>query len=87
MEKNENVELKRIIDILFSKKLLIIIVLIIFTLLGYLYSYEYVVPEYKSTSTLLLIPDGESENKAITTSDLTVNSGLISTYSNIAKNN
>ena len=55
MEKNENVEIKRIIDILKSKKLIIIALLILFVVIGYLYSYHYVVPEYKSTSTMLLI--------------------------------
>ena len=86
MEKNENIELKKLIDILLSKKILIVVTLIIFTLLGYVYSYYYLIPQYKSNSTLLLIPNSTSENRTITTSDLTLNSGLISTYSNIATN-
>lgn len=86
MGKDENIEINRIIDILKSKKILIALILVLFIVLGYFYSYHYVVPEYKSTSTLLLIPNNSDESKTITSSDLTLNSGLISTYSNIAKN-
>ena len=86
MNVNENINIRRILDILISKKILIAFILIIFTTLGYLYSYKYIVPEYKSSSTLLLIPNSSSETQTITNSDLTLNSSLISTYSNIAKN-
>lgn len=85
MGKNENIEFKRILDILKSKILLIVFILICSTLLGYVYSYYYVIPEYKSTATLLLIPNETSENKTITSADLNLNAELISTYSNIAK--
>ena len=86
MGKDENIEINRIIDILKSKKILIAFILSLFIVLGYFYSYHYVKPEYKSTTTLLLIPNNSEESKTITNSDLTLNSGLISTYSNIAKN-
>ena len=82
MGNQENIDLKRILDILKGKKLMIVVILVLFTLFGCLYSYKYVVPKYKSTSTLLLIP----ESTTITNSDLNLNSGLISTYSNIADN-
>lgn len=80
--ENKNIEINRILDIVKSKKILIIFIIMLSTLLGYYYSYQYITPKYQSTSTLLLIP----ENTTITTSDLTLNSGLISTYSNIATN-
>ena len=83
MNKNENIEFKRMLDILNNKKRIIALILILFIALGYLYSYYYVVPEYKSTSTLLLIPN---DDETVTSSELTLNSGLISTYGNIAKN-
>ena len=86
MTNNENIGTNRIFNILKGKKMLIAFILIVFTLLGYLYSFEYVVPKYKSTLSLLLIPNTESETQTITNSDLTLNSSLISTYSNIAKN-
>lgn len=85
MEKNENIEFNRILDILKNRIIFIVLILIVFTVLGYWYSYYCVTPEYKSTSTLLLIPNNDN-SKSITNSDLTLNSSLISTYSNIAKN-
>ncbi len=92
MVKNENIEITRILDMIKSKKLVILFILIIFTLIGYIYSYHYVVPKYKATSTLLLIPNSTSEGKVIMTSDiavnadLTLNSGLIETYRSIGEN-
>lgn len=86
MERNENIEIKRILDILKRKKFIIVILLIICMAIGYFYSYNCIVPKYKSTETLLLIPNNVNESETITNSDLTMNSGLISTYSNIAKN-
>lgn len=84
MNINENISVKRILDVFKNQKILIMLILVIFTLVGYLYSYKYVVPKYQSSSTLLLIPNSVSET--VTNSDLTLNSELITTYSNIAKN-
>ena len=86
MGENENIEITRILDILMRKKFVIIAVLIIFIIMGCIYSYGYIIPKYKSTTSLLLIPNTTSENKSITSTDLTLNSELIVTYSNIAKN-
>ena len=63
MGKDENIEINRIIDILKSKKILIAFILSLFIVLGYFYSYHYVKPEYKSTTTLLLIPNNSEESK------------------------
>ncbi len=86
MGKNENIEITRILDSIKSKKLVILFILIIFILFGYVYSYHYVVPEYKATSTLLLIPNNTSQGTMLMNSELTVNSELIETYRNIGKN-
>ena len=86
IKRNESIEIKRILDILRSKKILVAFILITFIVLGSLYSYYYVVPKYKSTSTLLLIPNTISEDKTVTNLELLINSELINTYSNIAKN-
>lgn len=92
MGKNENIEISRILDIIKSKKLVIATILVIFIVLGYIYSYHYVVPKYKATSSLLLIPNSASEGKVIMSSDLTVNAdltvntGLIETYRSIGEN-
>ena len=86
MEKNENIQMKRILDILKGHGIILAIVLtIVFMIMGYIYSYYYVTPKYKSTATLLLIPNNSQETQGLTSTDLTLNSELILTYSNIAK--
>lgn len=86
MKRNESIESKRILDILVSKKILIAFILIVFTLLGYVYTYHFVVPKYQSTSTLLLIPNDTYESRELTNIELLINSELITTYSSIAQN-
>ncbi len=92
MGKNENIEITRILDILKSKKLIILCILMISILIGFVYSYFYVVPEYKATSTLLLIPNSTTNGQVVATqdlavsTDLTVNKGLIETYRKIGEN-
>lgn len=92
MGKNENIEISRILDVIKSKMLVIMAILIIFMGLGFIYSYHYVVPKYKATSTLLLIPNSATDGKVIMNSDLslnsdlTVNTGLIETYRSIGEN-
>lgn len=84
MDKNENIDIKRLLDIVFSKKLMIITILLISLALGYWYSYHYKQSEYESSATILLARNDE-ENTRITQSDLNLNSNLIVTYSNIAR--
>ena len=76
-----NKNLERIIDILKVKKLIILTIIITSIILGYLFCFYLVKPTYMSTETLLLIPSEEEINN----SNLTLNSELISTYSNIIK--
>ena len=83
MDKNENIDIKRLLDIVFSKKLMIITILLISLALGYWYSYHYKQSEYESSATILLARNDE-ENTRITQSDLNLNSNLIVNYSNIA---
>lgn len=85
MEKYEDVDIKRIIEIIFSKKILIILIFLLSITLGYVYSYYYKKPEYKSSVTILLVADENKANKELTQTDLNINSSLISTYSSIAK--
>lgn len=81
-------EVTRILDIVKTKKAMIWFIILIFILLGYLYSYHYIEPEYQATSTLLLIPNSSSTlgNQVMMNSDLTINAGLIETYRRIGEN-
>ena len=85
MENYEDIDIKRILEIIFSKKIFIILILLLSITLGYVYSYYYKQPEYKSSVTILLVADENKVNKEVTQTDLNINSSLISTYSSIAK--
>lgn len=85
MENNEEIDIKRIIEIIFSKKLIITLIILLSVTLGYVYSYYYKKPEYKSSVTILLVADENKTDKSLTQTDVNLNNGLISTYSSIAK--
>lgn len=85
MENYEDIDIKRILEIIFSEKILIILILLLSITLGYVYSYYYKKPEYKSSVTILLVADENRVDKELTQTDLSINSSLISTYSSIAK--
>ena len=85
MENYEDIDIKRILEIIFSKKIFIILILLVSITLGYVYSYYYKQPEYKSSVTILLVADENKTNQELTQTDLNINSSLISTYSSIAK--
>lgn len=83
----EELDLKDLFMMLWNKKLQIVLIVAIFAVIGIIYTMGFVVPEYSSYTTLLLV--GSSNNtgntNTITTSDLTLNSRLVSTYSVLIK--
>lgn len=85
----EELDLKELFSIFWSKKTEIILITLIFMVIGIIYSYAFVTPEYKSSTTLILATLNDdkqtSSSEAITQTDLTLNSSLVSTYSEIIK--
>ena len=86
----EEIDLKELFEIFWSKKILIILIVILFAVIGMAYSFLLVVPEYTSSTTLVLtkadsVTTPTDLNDSITTSDITLNSQLVSTYSELAK--
>lgn len=86
----EEIDLKELFEMFWNKKILIISVVILFGIIGMLYSFLLVVPKYTSSTTLVLTKaDSVSKptelDESITTSDVTLNSQLVSTYSELAK--
>ena len=84
----EEINLKETLIIIWNKKIRILLVTAIFILLGALYSYKYIMPEYTSSATLVLATsEGKADNETntITTTDITLNSKLVSTYSELLK--
>ena len=88
MEIKEKINLKRLNSVLKKNSLKIIIILFLFTLCGYFYSYNFVVPKYKSTSTILLASNNlNKDTNTVTQTDVNLNKNLISTYGKILKSN
>lgn len=75
----EEINLKELFDFIISKFYIIIISFLVVLIVGDIYSANFRTPMYHSTTTIVLV--SESEN--ITSGDLSVNSSLLSTYSNI----
>lgn len=80
----EELDLKEIFYIFWSRKLYIILIVAVFIAIGIAYSYMYVSPVYKSETTLVLVKSNEDNNEnnvgTITTTDLTLNQKLVATY-------
>lgn len=85
MENNEYIDMKKILNIISSKKIFIALIILLSLVMGYFYSYYYKKPQYNSSVTVLLTGDEAQGEKQVTQTDLNLNSGLISTYGSIAK--
>ena len=80
----EELDLKELFEMFWNKKIKIILIVAIFAVIGVIYSIGFVVPEYTAFTKLVLA--GQS-SEAITTTDLTINSKLVGTYSELVTSN
>ena len=87
----EEIDLKELFDIFWNKKILILSVVVIFAVIGAVYSFAFKTPMYSSSTTLVLAMSetttSSEETNSITTTDMTLNSSLVSTYSKIVESN
>ena len=81
----EELDLKELFEIFWSKKIQIIIITLIFIVIGIVYSYTYVSPKYKSETSLLIVKQESLDSGTLTTTDLTLTQKLVSTYSELIK--
>lgn len=86
----EEIDLKELISMFMKRKVLIILVVIIFALIGAIYTVKFITPTYQSTTRLLLVQTGEKSNVdeytgSITTTDITLNSKLVNNYREISR--
>ena len=80
----EELDLKDLFNIFWNKKLYIILIVLIFIVLGVIYTVGFTKPMYSSSTTLVLAGAGNNGNErtnSITATDVTLNSQLVSTYS------
>lgn len=83
----QETEIKDIFTLIIKKRIEIVLITLIFFMLGCVYTLNFTKPEYNSDITLVLVSSNnlENTNMAITTSDITLNTKLISTYSKLIK--
>lgn len=79
----EEIDLKELVRIFWEKKTTIILLVAIFMVVGFIYSSFLVVPKYSSSTKLVLAQSSSNSDSSITTTDITLNSKLISTYAGI----
>lgn len=83
----EELDLKELFNIFWERKLEIVVILLISIVIGAVYSYFIVEPTYTSYTTLLLTQINSENSESITQTDLSLNSKLVSTYSELIKSN
>lgn len=83
----EELDLKELLMLFWNKKIKILLIVAIFVAIGIIYTIGFVTPMYTSSTTLVLATSESSTSKAntITATDITLNSKLVSTYSELVK--
>lgn len=82
----EEIDLIEIFKSFWRRKLQIILIILIFIEIGYIYTTKYVTPMYSAKTTLVLASqENNTTNTASIASDVTVNTKLVSTYSELIK--
>ena len=82
----EELDLRELLMLFWNKKVKIILIIAIFMALGIIYTIGFVTPEYTSSTSLLLANSSDtSKANTITTADITLNSKLVSTYSELIR--
>jgi len=85
----EEIDLKELFEVFWKKKAIIILVTILFAIIGLGYTRYFVVPKYKSATTLLLAQNNSQSSmdttNEITQTDITLNQKLVSTYGVLVK--
>lgn len=91
----EELDFKEITSILWRKKFIVLAIILIFIIIGAVYSYKIITPDYKASTTLILgrinssssdiLSQTGKDTNQITQSEIAINSNLVSTYSELIK--
>ena len=86
----EELDLKEMFNLFWKQKVQIILIVLIFMVIGIIYTVGFVKPVYTSSTTLVLATmenkkSSTSSEETLTTADITINSKLVSTYSELVK--
>lgn len=86
----EEIDLKELFSLFWNKKIIIALITLILMFIGVIYTYFFITPEYTATTNLILVQSSSNTQNGetgITSTDLTINSKLVSTYSELIKKN
>lgn len=86
----EELDLKQLVNIFWNKRLQIISIVLIFLIIGVIYTFMFITPKYKSYTSLVLaksdnVSEDAKDTSTITQTDITLNQKLVSTYSELIK--
>lgn len=86
----EELDLKQLVNIFLNKRLQIISIVLIFLIIGIIYTFMFITPKYKSYTSLVLaksdnVSEDVKDTSTITQTDITLNQKLVSTYSELIK--
>lgn len=86
----EELDLKELFNLFWNKKVQIILIVITFALIGTIYTIGFVTPMYSSSTTLVLAKIENTTGiidttNSITTTEVAINSNLVTTYSELIK--
>ena len=86
----EELDLKELFGIFWAKKVQIVLIILIFMVIGIIYTVGFTTPKYSAETTLKLASQKNEQQNSITittstSTELTVNSKLVSTYSELIK--
>lgn len=82
----EELDLKELFNMFWTRKVYIALIVLIFMVIGILYSFLYVSPEYKAYTKLLLATStngAEASGETITSTDISLSNNLVSTYTEL----
>lgn len=83
----EELDLKELFNVFWAKKMQIVMIIVVFAVIGFVYSYAFIEPIYQSTTSILLAKSNteQSDSDTITSTEITLNQKLVSTYSELLK--
>ena len=80
----EEIDLKQLFDMFWSRKIIIFVIIFIFLGMGTVYTKFMIKPDYKSVATLVLTKKS-SDDKTITQTEVTLNQKLVATYTQLIR--
>lgn len=80
----EEIDLKQLFDMFWSRKIIIFLIILIFIGMGTVYTKFMIKPDYKSVATLVLTKKS-TDDKTITQTELTLNQKLVATYTQLVR--